>query len=322
MQVAKQLLLEDILIAVADIKSKVLGAEWQNYASVVTKILEEQKFRTYKYLPEDEFTKLLREKTTKGKQVYIDEILFRAHFSAIAALARTHTWCKAILVAERSENYFSLCVALRGLLESSADIDHSFNATVNSLAANLMGISKHYQGEYKNVFPDLRWFENQLIHFMYARKLKKDEKLLFPESHKSEEIKNYIQGISHCAGIEEFYTRLCGISHPAADSICFFESYDEDSGVQSLSWKNEHSIEIKKLCDEYRGCIDFIVSVGHCFPFLMLGVLNEFNNPKVSTIQIQKIGLDWIPRWKILKKSMQQSGGTILLPDNVIAFPS
>lgn len=310
------------MIALVDTSSEVLGAEWKSYASLVQKILGDQEVRTYDYLPEVEFATLLREKSNKSKQVYIDEILFRAHFSAIAALARTHTWCKAILVAEKSKNYFSLCVALRGLLESSADIDHSFNATVNSLAVNLVEISKHYHGEYENAFPDLSWFEDQLIHFMYARKLKKDEKQLFPASHKSEEIKNYIQGISHCAGIGEFYTRLCGISHPAADSICFFESYDEDTGIQSLSWKDEHSVEIQQLCDEYRECIDFIVLVGHCFPFLMLGVLNEFKIPKVSTIQIQKIGLDWIPRWEILKKSMQQSGGVVLRPNNVIAFRS
>jgi hypothetical protein len=52
----------------------------------------------------------------------------------------------------------------------------------------------------------------------------------------------------------------------------------------------------------------------------MLGVLNEFNLPKVSTIQIQKKGLDWIPRWKILKQSMRQLDGAVLPPDNVIAF--
>ena len=82
---------------IADLHSEVMGNDWKYYSSFVPQILEGQQFRAYNFLPESEFVKLLEEKSLKGKQVYIDEILYRAHFSALVALARTHTWCKAIL---------------------------------------------------------------------------------------------------------------------------------------------------------------------------------------------------------------------------------
>ena len=305
---------------IADLHSEVMGNDWKYYSSFAPQILEGQQFRAYNFLPESEFVKLLEEKALKGKQVYIDEILYRAHFSALVALARTHTWCKAILAAERANNYFGMCAALRGLLESSADINHSLNPVTDTLAAYFTPIVKHYRSEIKDRLLNMGGIEDALIHFMCARKMNSNEKSMFPLEHKAKEIQAYIEGIKDCEGINEFYRHLCGISHPAADTVVFFEKYDHSNGSLAFSWKSDHSNDIQKTSLDFRRCIDFVVAVGYNFPLLLLGVLNEFQMPKVSTNQIHKFKLDWIPRWEKLKLDIQQSGIAKSGFDNVVAF--
>lgn len=228
-----------------DINSEVLGSGWGAYYSSVPEMLEAQQFRSYNFLLKSEYLKLLFENPQKARQVYINEVLYRAHFSAFVALARTQTWFEAVLVAERAGNYFGLCSALRGLLESSADINHSLNPVATTLAGNLSSILQLYHsGNEVKDFPSLGAIEDALIHFMCSRKLSRDERDDFPKSHIAEQIATYIAGIECCDGIGEFYSRLCGISHPAADTVVFFEKYDHLNRSLAFSWKSKHSEEV------------------------------------------------------------------------------
>lgn len=312
------------IMSAINTNSDVLGSNWHTLYSSIPKMLEAQQFRSYKFTPEAEYHKLLSENLSKGRQIYIDEILYRAHFSAFAALARTHTLCEAIHAAEKSGNYFGVCAALRGLLESSADINHSLTPVTKTLASYLRLILKLYHsGNEMKVLPTgLRPIEDILIHFMCARKLSGDEKQMFPKTHWAEQIATYIAGVER-GEVEELYSRLCGISHPAADTVVFFEKYDHLNGTLAFSWKSEHSEEIKRIANEFRGAIDFISAIGYNTPLLLLGVLNEFHMPKVGTQSVCEFPLDWIPAWKELKYSIQQSDSATaeVTPNNVVSFP-
>jgi hypothetical protein len=299
--------------------SEILGSS-NSTRSFIVNLLEAQRFRSYKFTAEAEYEKGLQENFRVAIRTYIDEIFYRAHFSALVGLARTHTWCEAIRSSEENGNYFGVCASLRGLLESTADINHSLNPTVSSLAHNFSTILSCYNEKEKRGI-NMGVIEDALIHFMYARRIEHDEKENFPVSHRDEKIAKYLKGIE---GVDDkiwkLYGALCEITHPAADSILLFEKYDHTDRVLSFSWNSDQSNLIKELASNYREAIDAAVSIGYNTPLSLLGVLNEFGLSKVATNYLQKFSLDWMPAWKKLKASIEQSKLTNRnpIPSNVV----
>lgn len=84
----------------------------------------------------DDYECVLREDSVRGMQVYWNEILARAHLTAVVAILRSRHWINAIVAATNDKNLLAFAAALRGLIESSADTQNALGGIAISLVEN------------------------------------------------------------------------------------------------------------------------------------------------------------------------------------------
>jgi hypothetical protein len=96
--------------------------------------------------------------------------------------------------------------------------------------------------------------EDMLVHFQFARNLKKGEAAL--GTHKAESAAKYISVIDHeDSPVKGLYSELCQVVHPAAQSLSWFTDIGPD-GVK-IVWPDD-SEAILDLCSQHGEIIEWI----------------------------------------------------------------
>jgi hypothetical protein len=254
--------------------------------SVYSSLIEELKVKSngvaysaHFLLPDIEAmgSKISDEQMDECFRVYLLGVLERCHLTSITSLARANSWLKSSLSELESGNLLGFSASLRGLLEATADTHDVSDIMVNQLY-NLFPFIYLRVKQRNNTAPPvvLKFLEDRLIHFSYARRQAKGS-VPMPE-HTNKTNAQYIKAIedSGAVGAKDLYQLLCELTHPAAPSVgCFLKESERDI---VLDFSQEDHI-INKIITEYSETIKSLVT-------------KTVNSALVSIILLRKLGVD------------------------------
>ena len=252
---------------------------------------------TYYFMPDDAFLELLQEATDpyESQSIYCSEILQRAHLAAIVSLVRADRWLNGVIHGFVTENLFVFAAALRGFLESSADthyvlapVPRDFSEKAEMLQKCLTKIPRTEL----YLFPEL---EDRLIHFSHGRKIGKSEHA--PESHRAKTMRYYIDYLQEHgdAGLHDFYSEMCEITHPAADSVLCMLDTTDGSNIQFN--KNFDGVYMLHLLTRYRASTDWLFAQCISPALMTLGLIIMMNLPELKTEALDRIDLKKVGKW-------------------------
>lgn len=181
----------------------------------------------YKFTPEEDFSKI--RSVEELQLVYWSEIIQRLHVCGATTVLRLKKWYEAIDSAYKSKNYYSFCASLRGLLEACSDSFYSIGKIIIPISENFSHIKVAIDGEAKKVVLATE-IENELIHYIYGRKLSSSERESFEDSHKAKQVRQYLDSIQS-EHLNSLYSELCQVSHPSLMSFIPFMMETSDHGL-------------------------------------------------------------------------------------------
>lgn len=257
------------------------------------------------FQPNERYGELLISDLPEGMRIYWSELIQRAYLAAALSLIRTDRWVGAMLTAHQAENALSFASAWRALLEAAADTDDALRNIALSLAEAAKIIRTALDGELDRVVaaPET---ENALLHFTHARRLEKGEDA--PESHRAKTARAYLDSLAgtRYAVVHECYSLLCGMTHPAAQSLAPFLMMDS-AGEQLVINSGQDRQIIKHLCEEMSEVWQPLLSLGVNSPILILKTLNLFENPLVQCESVESIDLDAMPAWAKVQQAFREA---------------
>lgn len=252
--------------------------------------------RRFRILERTEFNAL----APAGKaRVYWREILFRVYVGAATQLARHWRWQRGcVLSFAEPANLLSFASNLRGLVESAFDAWWTFRIVAGSISRDHGLIEAALAGRATTFLlaPEL---EDRLIHFVYGRKLGRDERSKVPSSHLALEPKDYRSGaglpLDEREAFQALYDELCGLCHPTAFSLTPTLRFGDDSlGVGAP----QDRLMILRLCERYSGPVGTALSFGLTSPAVCLKLLNSFSLAEVASASLERWSFEDIPIWR------------------------
>jgi hypothetical protein len=267
-----------------------------HFEAVISPVVAFAAGRRYHFSDSTKFQELLERDLKRGIQVYWHEIFARAQWGALTALKRHLRWHAACCrLAENEPNYLGFAATLRALIESAADISHGLAQVAPTLAAQYGRLRDLLAGRDAppTVCPEL---EDMLIHFLYARKVGKDETA--PEAHNALTMKKYFE-TSQGSGpplLQNLYAELCQIAHPAAYSTLAFA--DSDDGLTISMIDGGDAERIHDVCSRHHDAIEYAFFQGANAPLVVLKTLNLFPLKEFHSPPVDRISLDGVLAWR------------------------
>ena len=273
-------------------------------AAALTSLLDSfaqwSKPHTYRIMPLTEYQAL--QTIAERNQVYWREILYRAHFGACTALMRLREWLHGSERALADGNVLMLAAGIRGFLEAAADTWQSFSDVPPTLADCHMVVRRAIKGELSEQVMLAPELEGMLIHFAYARRLKRGDG---PALHNATTAHDTISLLEQSApAIGVVYATLCDYTHPASASVFRFtaERTHPDRVRFAPQAGPEKTREILKLSEEV-GPIALALAAP---PAIMtLKVLNAFAFAPVATPWADGVSLSSSGVWRELEHRLK-----------------
>lgn len=258
---------------------------------------------TYRFIGMDQYTQLTLTNRREANKVYWTEILARAHMAAVTATLRSNQWVNAIDLAAKNSNALAFAANLRGLIESAADTATSQNLVCRVLAEHHSGIENCIAAKHGEGFYISEELENELIHFLYARKLEKGDDS--PKSHRAKSVRAYLTVLeaAQIDGVADTYSTLCDMTHPGMLSIRIWLK-EESNGECRIQGGQEDKI-IEGLARRYPNLLRELLLLAFNPPILVLSILNYFSLPEFHTPSLRKCRLSEIKAWERMQKSLR-----------------
>jgi hypothetical protein len=178
----------------------------------------------YHFLDRDAFDNIQAINPMEASRVYWLEILSRAHWAANSSLARSRSWFDGILNACVSQNYLAFCGCLRSLIEATGDSFPTMIRVAKTLALEFDVVREQLKAQGTTIVVN-KELEDELIHYLFARKLVAKERGTVPDSHKAKQSSEYIgefKILEQTKALTDMYLFLCQVVHPAAHSVHSF----------------------------------------------------------------------------------------------------
>jgi hypothetical protein len=280
-----------------DTKS-LFGPDSAQFIEIIDQLALAKSTASYSFMAADDYERVLREDSGLGMQVYWNEILARAHLTAVVAVLRSRHWISAVVAATNDKNLLAFAAALRGLIESSADTQSALGAIAISLAENHAQISSALSGTPGSQCCVSKEIEDTLIHFKYARHLTKAEMATAPQSHKALQVRQYIEGLEkgQVHKVVACYQSLCDLTHPGASSVWMWLT--SENGVDLELNPNQDESTIAYYLTEYRDTFLELLMFAFNPAVLTLSVLNYFPLRTFHTPALLDWNLSGIPLWQ------------------------
>lgn len=227
----------------------------------------------YKFMNDADYSKI--QEVESAASIYWSEMLLRIHTIILISSFKTLRWIEAM--DNNHSNYYGFCSSLRGLIESVADTFYTLRNVPLTIAVDFHVIKKQIN-ESSIVLTTHNNLESELLHYIQATKIDKSQKDIYPKSYNSKQIKEYLDSINDPNNnLNNLYSYLCGISHPAFESNQIFMFLDnEDTIVCSDSFGMESKL-IDVVIEENS---ETVSNLFHSYMNNLIStmlVLNEFN---------------------------------------------
>lgn len=204
----------------------------------------------YKFLPDEGFSKL--DSIEEMQLVYWSEMIQRLHICGATTILRLKKWYQAVDSAYKSENYYGFCASLRGLLEACSDSFYSIGKVIGPISDNFSHIKDSLDGIATTTVlaTDL---ENELIHYIYGRKLSASERDTFDVSHNAKQVREYLNSVNSDS-LNSLYSELCQVSHPSLMSFIPFMMETQEHGLMLHNESIDNELN-KNLLERYHSTI-------------------------------------------------------------------
>lgn len=261
--------------------------------------------RRFKFEDAEVFAELLHKDMPLAQEMYFRETLYRCFLASQISLMRSDSWLKNVLRAHETGQALLFCASLRGLLESCGDSIDITGVTMLTLADNHEIICEALAGNASKITL-MQEFEDKLIHFTHARKLTKQEKESYPESHKAKQIFQYIDNLNAAAvpRAKECYAELCDFTHPGQSSLLPWVSEIDDT---LETHTNRDQLIIKRLLKEYKELFVPLFRVIYNPTLMALNLLNHFPLEAVHSPYLLKQQWSNAPGWVKANLKLQNS---------------
>lgn len=252
-------------------------------------VIGQMRGTVYRIMEHDRFTALSPAQTA---QVYWTEMLYRSHWAASSNLVRHQRWFTACLaLLQPNPNFIGFAAVLRGLVEASADSVHCLRNVPLTLAMINGPIRASLAGKSSSMAL-CQELEDQLIHFQFARRLKKGEG---PDSHRAKSARDYLASVDSPDGkLAALYSELCEVVHSAATSLLWASCAD---GEQVRVSAGDDGAWIEDLCSRHADAVQASLMHGVNASILVLKLLNRFPLEIVHTPALDRWQLGEIPGW-------------------------
>ncbi len=270
-------------------------------AELMAAVLPDLIGKQYEFMDVGKFQQI--DRPSIMSRVYWREMLFRAHWAASLNMMRHRRWQVGCVEAFTAPaNVLSFAANLRGLAEAALDANYSLGPVLYFLADNRAEIELAMQGNLQGV-SSCEDLENRLIHYVYARKVTKEQRDVTPNSHLALEPKDYrnAEGLPEAAreGFRKLYDELCGLCHPTAYSLALLWDQVQSGDTTIVRIKDgDDESRIQRLCHEHSDAISLAMSISVTTSALCLRALNWFSLPQVKCPSIERWNFDDIPAWK------------------------
>lgn len=273
--------------------------------SVVLTLDEKIRGVAYKYIPDEDFRKI--SSTEEMQLIYWSEIVQRIHVCGATSIKRVKKWYDASQIAYQAKNYYAFCSAIRGLVEACCDTFYTVHRIINPICSAFAAIEVALNGKAKKALL-CESLEDDLIHYIFARKLTKAEKDNVPTSHYVKPVAVYLESVQD-QGIRDLYAELCQVSHPSLVSLVPFLFSTPEHSLLLHSSDVDDELN-KQLLKRHKGAIltasNFAVLPAMC----LLKYVNEFNAPLLEALRTDEEALapaKDAPLWQSMKEQIDGS---------------
>lgn len=277
--------------------NEIFGHGSEEFAAIASRIQVElnTKVIRYKFVPMEEFERLLVFDTPRALHVYWHELVGRAHFAAVSSMLRSAQWLEGVRMAREKNLYLPFCANLRSLIESAADSLAGVSGVAKTFSEKRVAINEILNMNSKQAMISQE-LEDQLIHFSHGRKLGKGETA--PESHVARSARSYIEQLEKLglAQAHDIYGLLCQVTHPAADSVSHFASEIGDSEF-ALSPHNDRAA-IAALLREHKTFLSALLRYAFNQPIILLRVLLHIDLHEYHSTEVSRLNMSSMPGWQ------------------------
>ena len=273
--------------------------------NVVLELDERLRGVVYNYTPDQDFMKV--DSIEEMQLIYWSEIIQRMHVCGATSIKRVKKWYDAMQVGYKSENYYGFCSAIRGLIEACSDTFYTVSKIMDPICSEFATIEIALNGNAKKVLLS-EGIENELIHYIFARKLTAAEKRQSHPSHDAKQVRAYLDSVQDQA-VLNLYLELCQVSHPSKVSLVPFLLSTEEYSL--ILHKSDVDAELNDhLLRRHKSAI-FEVSKFGVFPAMCaLKLINEFNAPLIEALRTDEEALAPAaesPLWEHIVKQIEAS---------------
>ncbi len=294
------------------IEETILGQVGRIYLRGIDSILPVLESANYRFLPNEEYTRIIVEDPTAGLRIYWSEILFRAHLAAATSIVRSRQWVDGMLREAGTPNFLVFAAAMRGLLESAADTLTSLRLVPEALAQHYRIIEDALASCCRGISISSE-LEDTLIHYSHATKVPKGKDV--PDSHRAKTIQEYLSALEEgkVPRLSELYAFLCDVTHPGAISVNYLLHHEDESG--SVGWLHpDHASDrraIEGFVKDFGNSIPPIVMFAFNPGLVTLRVLNSFSLPVIHTPPSPDWGLEDTALWIKCSQHLRTQGAQL-----------
>lgn len=274
------------------------------FIETIDKYISSQDDWKFTFITNDEFKKLTID--IQNKEYWL-EILKRISLSALLTLCKTNHWAKAINANKEIGNYYSFCASVRGFVESCADSIFSLKKIPLTIAKDYFAIYSSIH-KFEGIVITHEVLENELIHFLQAKKLTKEELKILPNAYQAKHITEYLDetdGIKD--DVKKLYSYLCGISHPGADSNNLF-LFDHNNQLiicnDSLQLEKEL---IELLVKEQADVVNKLYLASVYYSFELIEIVNRFDVKELLSKIPNNISVTTDQSWNEIEEMFKSS---------------
>lgn len=299
--------------------SSVFGQHTEIYVSLSKNILPHALKARYFFEDHDSFEEKLTTglyKSEEFNQIYWKEILFRSHISILSSLLRTCRLIDATATEYGTSNLPGWASCARALLENVGDSIDVLEYIPCTISENYHLINRCILGKMDRAICTAEELEEKLIEFMYARKPGRDEKGKIPATHIAKPTQYYIKTLEkyQIGDVSSLYKQLCELSHPAAASVQYMFSSNDEGKSFYINDQND-GVALKLILEEHSSSFDGLMMVTFNAILISFRLLDEFNLfPKIPPLR--DVNFDNIPLWSKVKENLKLSHGKLQFRDH------